>query len=46
VREPMAALSEVVRGLGDAHIAAVDIAVRRPTLDEVFLQLIERDVAA
>jgi ABC-2 type transport system ATP-binding protein len=39
VREPMAALSEVVRGLGDADIAAEDIALRRPTLDEVFLQL-------
>jgi ABC-2 type transport system ATP-binding protein len=39
VREPMAALSEVVRALGDADIAADDIALRRPTLDEVFLHL-------
>jgi ABC-2 type transport system ATP-binding protein len=39
VREPMAALSEVVRALGDADIAAEDIALRRPTLDEVFLHL-------
>jgi ABC-2 type transport system ATP-binding protein len=39
VREPMTALSEVVRALGDADIAAEDIALRRPTLDEVFLHL-------
>jgi ABC-2 type transport system ATP-binding protein len=39
VREPMAALSQVVRAIGDADIAAEDIALRRPTLDEVFLHL-------
>jgi ABC-2 type transport system ATP-binding protein len=39
VREPMPALTEVVRTLGDAGIAAEDIALRRPTLDEVFLHL-------
>ena len=39
MREPMAALSEVVPTLGDADIAAEDIALRRPTLDEVFLHL-------
>jgi ABC-2 type transport system ATP-binding protein len=43
VREPMAALSEVVRALGDADIAAEDIALRRPTLDEVFLHLTGAD---
>jgi ABC-2 type transport system ATP-binding protein len=36
---PMIALTEVVRALGDAQIAAEDIALRRPTLDEVFLYL-------
>jgi ABC-2 type transport system ATP-binding protein len=39
VREPMTALTETVRALGDAHIEAEDIALRRPTLDEVFLHL-------
>ncbi len=39
VRDRVSALSEVVRALHDAGIAAEDIAVRRPTLDEVFLQL-------
>jgi ABC-2 type transport system ATP-binding protein len=39
VREPMTALTEAVRGLGDAGIEAEDIALRRPTLDEVFLHL-------
>jgi ABC-2 type transport system ATP-binding protein len=38
-RAPMTALTEVVRALGDADIAAEDIALRRPTLDEVFLHL-------
>jgi ABC-2 type transport system ATP-binding protein len=46
VREPMTALTEVVRALGDADIAAEDIALRRPTLDEVFLHLTGREVAA
>jgi ABC-2 type transport system ATP-binding protein len=35
----MAALTDVVRALADADIAAEDIALRRPTLDEVFLHL-------
>jgi ABC-2 type transport system ATP-binding protein len=39
VRDRVAALTEVVRALGDAGIAAEDIALRRPTLDEVFLHL-------
>ena len=42
-REPMAALTDVVRALADAHIAAEDIALRRPTLDEVFLHLTGAD---
>jgi ABC-2 type transport system ATP-binding protein len=43
VREPMTALTEAVRALADADIAAEDIALRRPTLDEVFLQLTGAD---
>ncbi|MFD4595321.1 ATP-binding cassette domain-containing protein [Streptomyces rubiginosohelvolus] len=35
----MAALTRTVRVLGEAGIEAEDIAVRRPTLDEVFLSL-------
>jgi len=42
-REPMAALTDLVRALDDADIAAEDIALRRPTLDEVFLQLTGAD---
>jgi ABC-2 type transport system ATP-binding protein len=38
VRDRMSVLTEVVRGLADAEIAAEDIALRRPTLDEVFLR--------
>jgi ABC-2 type transport system ATP-binding protein len=41
-REPLAALTDVVRALADAGIAAEDIALRRPTLDEVFLHLTRR----
>ena len=41
VGDRMAALAGAVRALEDAGIAAEDIAVRRPTLDEVFLQLTE-----
>ena len=37
--DPITALTEAVRALADADIAADDIALRRPTLDEVFLQL-------
>ncbi|MER7198336.1 daunorubicin/doxorubicin resistance ABC transporter ATP-binding protein DrrA [Streptomyces sp. CB01635] len=39
VADRMAALTEVVRALQDAGVEAEDIAVRRPTLDEVFLHL-------
>ncbi|GAA2719594.1 MULTISPECIES: ATP-binding cassette domain-containing protein [Streptomyces] len=35
----VAALTAVARSLGDAGIEAEDIALRRPTLDEVFLNL-------
>jgi len=39
VRDRVAALTGVARGLADAGIAAEDLALRRPTLDEVFLRL-------
>ncbi|MDH6549658.1 ABC-2 type transport system ATP-binding protein [Streptomyces sp. SAI-117] len=39
VTDRMAALAEVVRALGAAGIEAEDVALRRPTLDEVFLHL-------
>ena len=39
VADRMAALSETVRALHEAGIRAEDIALRRPTLDEVFLYL-------
>jgi ABC-2 type transport system ATP-binding protein len=39
VRDRVTALTEVVRALDDAGIGAEDIALRRPTLDEVFLRL-------
>jgi ABC-2 type transport system ATP-binding protein len=39
VNDRMAALTEAVRALEAAGIEAEDIAVRRPTLDEVFLHL-------
>ncbi|WP_406386593.1 ATP-binding cassette domain-containing protein [Streptomyces sp. NBC_01618] len=38
----MAALTRTVRALEEAGIEAEDIAVRRPTLDEVFLALTDR----
>ncbi|MFB7187791.1 ATP-binding cassette domain-containing protein [Streptomyces sp. NPDC056230] len=38
----MAVLTRTVRALEEAGIEAEDIAVRRPTLDEVFLSLTER----
>ncbi|NEE43275.1 daunorubicin/doxorubicin resistance ABC transporter ATP-binding protein DrrA, partial [Streptomyces sp. SID8455] len=38
----MAALTGTVRALQEAGIEAEDIAVRRPTLDEVFLSLTGR----
>jgi ABC-2 type transport system ATP-binding protein len=42
VRDRMVALEAVVRGLSDARIEAEDVALRRPTLDEVFLALTEK----
>ncbi|WP_371669963.1 ATP-binding cassette domain-containing protein [Streptomyces sp. NBC_00289] len=43
VTDRMAALSGVVRALEEAGIEAADVALRRPTLDEVFLHLTGRD---
>jgi ABC-2 type transport system ATP-binding protein len=43
VSDRMAALTGVVSGLGDAGVEAEDVALRRPTLDEVFLQLTDRE---
>ncbi|MBE2319785.1 ATP-binding cassette domain-containing protein [Solirubrobacter sp. CPCC 204708] len=40
--EPVAALGAVLRGLEDVGVTAEDVALRRPTLDEVFLQLTGR----
>ncbi|WP_406199038.1 ATP-binding cassette domain-containing protein [Streptomyces sp. NBC_01017] len=42
VTDRMAALSGVVRALEEAGIEAEDVALRRPTLDEVFLHLTGR----
>ncbi|MEU4142971.1 ATP-binding cassette domain-containing protein [Streptomyces parvulus] len=42
VTDRMAALSGVVRALEDAGLEAEDVALRRPTLDEVFLHLTDR----
>jgi ABC-2 type transport system ATP-binding protein len=39
VRDRVSALTEVVRALDERAIGAEDIALRRPTLDEVFLHL-------
>ncbi|MEE1817677.1 ATP-binding cassette domain-containing protein [Streptomyces sp. SP18ES09] len=48
VTDRTAALAETVRALDEAGIEAEDIALRRPTLDEVFLHLTSRseEVAA
>ncbi|UKY54968.1 ATP-binding cassette domain-containing protein [Streptomyces inhibens] len=45
VTDRMAALTETVRALEAAGIEAEDIAVRRPTLDEVFMHLTKEDAA-
>ncbi len=45
VSNRMAALTETVRALEAAGIEAEDIAVRRPTLDEVFMHLTKEDAA-
>ncbi|MFE9705950.1 ATP-binding cassette domain-containing protein [Streptomyces sp. NPDC005930] len=42
VADRMAALSGVLRALEEAGIEAEDVALRRPTLDEVFLHLTDR----
>ncbi|MGP3968171.1 ATP-binding cassette domain-containing protein [Streptomyces sp. 6N223] len=42
VTDRMAALTATVRALSDAGIDTEDIALRRPTLDEVFLQLTDK----
>jgi ABC-2 type transport system ATP-binding protein len=39
VKDRVATLTEVLRALEDAGILAEDVAVRKPTLDEVFLEL-------
>ncbi|MFF4173847.1 ATP-binding cassette domain-containing protein [Streptomyces sp. NPDC001744] len=39
VRDRATALADIVRALDSAGVAAEDIALRRPTLDEVFLHL-------
>jgi ABC-2 type transport system ATP-binding protein len=46
VRDRMEALAAVVRGVQHDGIDAEDLTVRRPTLDEVFLQLTAREVPA
>ncbi len=43
VTDRMAALAGVVRALEEAGVEAEDIALRRPTLDEVFLRLTGHD---
>ncbi|MFI7675544.1 ATP-binding cassette domain-containing protein [Actinophytocola sp. NPDC049390] len=39
VTDPLAALGDAVRALREAGLAVEDVALRRPTLDEVFLHL-------
>jgi ABC-2 type transport system ATP-binding protein len=39
VADPLAALGEAVRALREADLGVEDVALRRPTLDEVFLHL-------
>ncbi|MEV0262921.1 ATP-binding cassette domain-containing protein [Streptomyces sp. NPDC050617] len=45
VADRVAALGETLRALGAAGVEVEDIAVRRPTLDEVFLRLTGADAA-
>ena len=45
VRDPVAALTALLGALEAAGIAAEDVALRRPTLDEVFLHLTGRAAA-
>ncbi|HET8788654.1 MAG TPA: daunorubicin/doxorubicin resistance ABC transporter ATP-binding protein DrrA, partial [Actinomycetes bacterium] len=42
VRDRVAALTEAARELDAAGVAVEDVALRRPTLDEVFLHLTGR----
>ncbi|MFC8870288.1 ATP-binding cassette domain-containing protein [Streptomyces sp. NPDC057148] len=42
VTDRMTALADVVRALEEAGLEAEDVALRRPTLDEVFLHLTDR----
>ena len=44
--EPVATLEAVLRALDDVGVEAEDVALRRPTLDEVFLSLTGEAVAA
>jgi ABC-2 type transport system ATP-binding protein len=46
VSDRVAGLTAVLRALEDAGVAAEDVALRRPTLDEVFLRLTSEAVAA
>ncbi len=39
-------LKQVLQHLGDANIAVVDVGLRRPTLDDVFLTLTGHDTEA
>ena len=41
VTEPLAALADAVHALREADLSVEDVALRRPTLDEVFLHLTE-----
>ncbi|OLF11448.1 daunorubicin/doxorubicin resistance ABC transporter ATP-binding protein DrrA [Actinophytocola xinjiangensis] len=43
VRDRVGALTDTVRALADAGVGVEDIALRRPTLDEVFLHLTHTD---
>jgi ABC-2 type transport system ATP-binding protein len=45
VRDRVAALTEALRALEDADVEAEDVVLRRPTLDEAFLRLTDREVA-
>jgi ABC-2 type transport system ATP-binding protein len=45
IGDRMTALSSTIRALEDAGIRAEDVALRRPTLDEVFIHLTGEDNA-
>ncbi|MET9637816.1 MULTISPECIES: daunorubicin resistance protein DrrA family ABC transporter ATP-binding protein [Streptomyces] len=46
VQDRMAGLARTLRTLEEAGVEAADLAVRRPTLDEVFLRLTDREEVA